>query len=278
METTKSLKSVLSLVINKDLELFTLFGETIPEDFFTLSLAHRGRLSDESLQFHETKLSQSKYLFKVLSGTIDVLQSTIHELREPEDGDKPETKLKETSKELLALLDSEALSELNQISSTYDYLKTLFKYVNNLSGLQLYYQTKVGAVETDATDSVRPLKVANAFVVFNESISTIFGRLLFEWNLNPKKLDVWARQCGVNLMKVITENCGVIVSTVDEEETLVQLLLTKTPVTLNEHLDGSSTDGTLEAKKLSPSVVEELLNSVLDMIAGKTRHSLASSR
>lgn len=268
LKTAKNLKAVLNLVLNKDLELFKSYGETIPEDFLTLSLTNPGKLSNENLQFHESKLSQSKTLFKILSGTIDVLQSTIHDLREPISDDKPEISLRETSKDLFAVLDPETLSDLNHTSSTCDYLKTLFKYVNNLSGLQLYYQTKVG-METDPTEAVRPLKVANPFVVFNESISTIFGRLLFEWNLNPKKLELLARQSGVNLIKVVTENCGVSVSTFDEESTLIQLLLTKETMALNERTDDSCTEETLEDKTtIPPSIIEELLSSVLDMVAG----------
>jgi len=269
LNKAKQLKATLSLVLNRELELFNLCDESIPEEYVELSLSLSSNLTSENLEFEDDFLVKVKSVFKILSGTIDVLQSTVQELREPQANDSPHVSLKEAENNLLAVFSSDAMIQFNQTTISYDYLKSLFRYVKNLAGLQLYYETKP-VKETKTSEPVRPLKVANPYVLFNESISTIFGRLLLDWKLSPKKLELFAKQSGVNLIKVITENCGVT-ETINRtpSASLLYRIISMQPKVLNEYPDEPSIDFTLEDDcKSANQVLEEILTNVLDMVAG----------
>lgn len=269
LEKAKQLKSLLSILLDKELEIFKLCGEETPEDYLQLSLLSPLGNTSDSLEFEEKILVQGKNNFKTLVGTINVLQFTIQELREIDSSDSPDIFLKENETNLLKVFSSEAVVQFNQIEMPCDYLKSLFRYTKNLAGLQLYFETKSDK-EGAASETVRPLKVANPYLIFNENISTIFGRLLFDWNVSPRKLEMFAKQSGVNLIKVITENCGVFVPITQSKssELIYQMSLMTTSI-LNEHSDDSSTDLTLEENFKSPNnTVEDILANVLDMLAG----------
>ena len=279
LNKAKQIKSTLNLVLNRELELFKLCDENTPEEYVELSLSLSSNITSEILEFEEDIVVQGKSVFKILAGTINVLQSTVHELREPKASDSPHVSLKEAENNLLTVFSSDSMTQFNETSISYDYLKSLFRYVKNLAGLQLYYETKPDTKETTA-EGVRPLKVANPYVLFNERISTIFGRLLFDWKLPPKKLEVFAKQSGVNLIKVITENCGVteVVTRTPPVSLLHQIVLMESKV-LNQYSDSeSSTDFTSEDdSKPASQVVEEILTNVLDMIAGMILFSQVKS-
>ena len=55
------------------------------------------------------------------------------------------------------------------------------------------------------------LQVANPFLVLNEDISETFGRLLFDWEMPPKKLEGFAQQANIKLIKIVAQRCGVSV-------------------------------------------------------------------
>ena len=267
LEKAKQLKSLLNLSLNREFEMFKLCGETTPEDYLELSLSSPLANTSESLEFEEHIFVQGKNNFKILVGTIGVLQSTIQELRELDPSDNPDMSLKENENNLLKIFSSEAVSQFNQIETPLDYLKSLFRYTKNLAGLQLYFETKPDK-ETVTSESVRPLKVANPYLIFNEKISTIFGRLLFDWDVSPRKLEMFAKQSGVNLIRVITENCGVFepITHSQPAQLLYQISLMDCFI-LNEHSDDSFTDLTLEEK--SPNeTLEDILTNILDMVAG----------
>ena len=269
LEKSKQLKSLLNLLLNREFEVFKLCGETAPTDYLEFSLSSPLENTGDSLEFEEHVFVQGKNDFKILVGTISVLQSTIQELREVDPSDSPDISLKENENKLLKVFSTEAVSQLNQIEMPLDYLKSLFRYTKNLAGLQLYFETKPDK-DASTPEPVRPLKVANPYLIFNEKISTIFGRLLFDWDVSPRKLEMFAKQSGVNLIRVITENCGVFepVTKTQSTKLLYQMSLIGCCI-LNEHSNDSFTDLTIEENSKSPNeILEDILTNILDMVAG----------
>ena len=269
LEKSKQLKSLLNLLLNREFEVFKLCEETAPTDYLEFSLSSPLENTGDSLEFEEHVFVQGKNDFKILVGTISVLQSTIQELREVDPSDSPDISLKENENKLLKVFSTEAVSQLNQIEMPLDYLKSLFRYTKNLAGLQLYFETKPDK-DASTPEPVRPLKVANPYLIFNEKISTIFGRLLFDWDVSPRKLEMFAKQSGVNLIRVITENCGVFepVTKTQSTKLLYQMSLIGCCI-LNEHSNDSFTDLTIEENSKSPNeILEDILTNILDMVAG----------
>ena len=268
-------------MLNRDFEIFKLCGDSTPEDFLQFVILSPLSMTSDALEFQDNLLVQGKNAFKILVGTINVLQSTVQELREPRPTDSPDVSLKETENNLLAVLSSDAVSEFNQTDVSYDYLKSLFRYVKHLAGLKLYFETKSESEKEGGTqEQVRPLRVANPYLIFNEKISSIFGRLLFDWNVSPKKLEMFAKQSGVNLVKVITENCGVNEAiTKTRESSLLYQIALMDPIVLNRDTEDSSTNATLGDDQKSPNeLVEEILTQVLDMVAGMLLYFFSNYR
>lgn len=101
----------------------------------------------------------------------------------------------------------------------YEYMTSLFKHVDALATLLLFWKSK----STDATSAVpldvdpnRPtaMKVSNPFVVLNEGIAETLGAPMFEKNIPPKDLEKAAKKLHVNLSKVIVYNCCPAVTSV----------------------------------------------------------------
>ncbi|XP_057314867.1 zinc finger FYVE domain-containing protein 26-like [Hydractinia symbiolongicarpus] len=259
----KDIKALIQLATSRDLKVFQLCGQKKPTDFLSLSVFTISKLYPDFLEFEESKLLQGQSAFIGLSDRIGALQGKYKELVD-EVEERVAVSLKERASNLFAIFNSDTCAQINGINTAHDYFKALFKYVKSLSSLQLYYKNR----NNDHVDNIRPLstsKAANPFLIFNESISTIFGRLLFEWGMSPKRLESFAHQSGINLVKVVAENCGVSAPSTLCKIGIQQRLLLKEQLVMNKNDEDSSTG--IEPGKCPNSVVEELLNSVLDMIS-----------
>ena len=262
----KDIKALLLLVTSRDLKVFSLCGQNSPNDFLALSLSIPSKLLPDTIEFEDSKFLQGQCAFNSLSDQVSFVQETYPELVEEH---VDETSLKEKANNLYAVFNPDTTAQINHITSSRDYIRALFKYVHSVATLQLFYKSKhttdSGGVSGEGSRSFVARKAVNPFLVLKEDISMTFGRLLFEWGMSPKRLESFAKQAGVNLIQVIAENCGVSVPSTSRHVSIQQKFFFKNQIVLNN----SNPISEIELEKNPNSTVEELLNSVLEMISGK---------
>ena len=93
--------------------------------------------------------------------------------------------------ETLSAFSSDNLVLIPEEMPRRNYIKTLLRHVDTLARLQLYFKTrhtgKQRLVKFEQQSSLAGIKAANPFVVLKDDICDIFGRLLFEWSMPPKR-------------------------------------------------------------------------------------------
>ena len=155
--------------------------------FFTKSY-RKPRGEDTELAFQI--LAQQKVALQDIVSYIDEGMNENEVLREDK---TPETNAcRKSMNNTLAAFSSDSLVLIPQEKTRRNYIKTLFRHMDTLARLQLYFKTKhngvQGASKLEQKSSLSGVQACNPFVVLKDDITVIFGRLLFEWNMPPKRL------------------------------------------------------------------------------------------
>ena len=154
--------------------------------FFTRSYRKpRGEGTELTFQ----KLTQQKSMLEEIVSYIDEGVNEDEVLREDK---SPEATLcRNCMNNTLAAYSSESLVLIPEDRARRNYIKTLFRHSDTLARLQLYFRTRHVGVQVisklEQKSSLSGVKACNPFVVLKDDISVIFGRLLFEWNMPPRR-------------------------------------------------------------------------------------------
>ena len=117
------------------------------------------------------------------------------------------------------------------------------------------------------------MQVANPFLVLNEDISETFGRLLFDWEMPPKKLEGFAQQANIKLIKIVAQRCGVSVPSSKRVNMKAEgKMLFRRSTVLN---DGCSSNNNQSNNNSTPvscpfTLVENILSEVKTMRDGES--------
>ena len=154
--------------------------------FFTRSYRkHRGETTEYTFQ----KLTQQKASLEEIVRFID---EGVNEDEALCEDNKSETNpCRKCMNDTLAAYSSDSLVLIPEERARRNYIKTLFRHMDTLARLQLYFRTKHSGTHNvsklEQKSSLGGIKAINPFVVLKDDISVIFGRLLFEWNMPPKR-------------------------------------------------------------------------------------------
>ena len=154
--------------------------------FFTRSYRKpRGEGTELAFQ----KLTQQKSVLEEIVSYIDEAMEENEALRE--DKNSETNACRTCMNDTLAAYSSDSLVLIPEEKARRNYIKTLFRHIDTLARLQLYFKTKHTGVQSvsklEQKSSLSGVKACNPFVVLKDDISVIFGRLLFEWNMPPKR-------------------------------------------------------------------------------------------
>ena len=159
------------------------------EDFSSLFCQGYGRLHAESIEQDFQKIAKQRESFEQLAEFIKYLEieptTTLIEDRKNE-----VNVCKKFMNENSSAFSTDKLVFLRGSAPKRDYIKTLFKHVDTLSKLQLHCKSRhsgLHGVPKQGQSSFGNVKAVNPFVVLKDNISDIFGRLLFDWNMSPKR-------------------------------------------------------------------------------------------
>lgn len=259
----KIIKSFLQLMNTKKYaNVFEWSGQKIPIDFLTFYIHLPKKVYPEIGSFSDTLFQEGKDSFDELNTFIRNLYENYTELIE-ENTCTDDSDIMSKAKYLFSIFTPETIEKLNNISSVYDYMKSLIKYVNKFSRWQLNYKANDEVDVASEQSTTRILKAANPFLVFNEDISNTFGRLLFDWGVPPKKLESFAIHTNIKLVKIIAERCGVYVASNKKQSQRCDwsMLFQKHRV-LNSSFSSICVN---QSEPLLPQIVEDVLNNVIDV-------------
>lgn len=136
------------------------------------------------------KLSEQKTSLEEIVSFID--EGTNGDGALSEDKKSDSTPCRRCINETLEAYSSDSLLLIPEDRARRNYIKTLFRHMDTLARLQLYFKTKhTGGVQatskSEQKSSLSGVKAVNPFVVLKDDISVIFGRLLFEYSMPPKR-------------------------------------------------------------------------------------------
>lgn len=143
----------------------------------------------EGTEYAFQKMSEQKASLEEIVSFID--KGMNHDEVLVEDKKPDTTPCRKCMNETLAAYSSDNLVLIPDKKSRRNYIKTLFRHMDTLARLQLYFKTRHSGLQVvsklDQKSSLSGVKALNPFVVLKDDISVIFGRLLFEWNMPPKR-------------------------------------------------------------------------------------------
>eukprot|EP00795_Rhopilema_esculentum_P014543 gene14543-5610_t len=174
---------------------------------------------------------------------------------------------RQSMNETLSAFSSDNLVLIPEGMPRRNYIKTLFRHVDTLARLQLYFKTrhtgKQRFVKFEQQSSLGGIKAANPFVVLKDDICDIFGRLLFEWSMPPKRLESIARQVNISLVKVVAKSFGLAIPVKSAQNCpdLTTFLLRQPINVLNK------SNEEMEAKNPT-EVMENLLEQLVKILSG----------
>lgn len=243
---------MIHFITTGDTNYFHLCGIELPHTMSALIVSlPTSDISDDDLKFFNQKLWEGKNCFEDLNNHIEKSVGYISE------NDAAKT-LKQKATNFFAVFKPETLKRLNTLiarDKVYNYMKSLWRYVNKLAD----WRTSYGK---DAKE-ILPEQI-NPFYLLSETLTVILGKLLFDLQMPPEKLETFTKQISVNIVNVIAENCGVKHPALRNQPANSKVKLTlKKSLILNRNGDCDIVHG-----KSANVVVEELLSNLIDMISG----------
>ena len=245
---------MIHFITTEDANYFHLCGIELPQTMSSLIVSlPTSDISDDDLKFFNQKLWEGKNCFEDLYNHIEKLKS----VGSISESDAAKT-LKQKATNLFAVFKPETLKRLNTLISrdkVYNYMKSLWRYINKLADWRTGY-------DKDSKE-ILPEQI-NPFYLLSETLTVILGKLLFDLQMPPEKMETFTKQISVNIVNVIAENCGVKHPALRNQpaNSKVKLLLKKSLI-LNKYGDCDIVPG-----KSANVVVEELLSNLIDMISG----------
>ena len=149
------------------------------------------KLNGEELGNDFMKLSKQKDCLQDIIGFIDLIDNADSNTVLSEDKSNEPSLCRKSINDTLSAFSTDKLVLIPESMPRRDYIKTLFRHIDTLSRLQLFFKTKHSGVQGMARleqhTSMGNIKAVNPFIVLKDDISDIFGRLLFEWGMPPKR-------------------------------------------------------------------------------------------